>query len=49
MKPANLEPYFAAWEAKWHASQGKDINNPKIPVKFVRANGILIYSADDAK
>jgi len=35
--------FFAAWEAKWHRDGGKDINNPKIPVKYVRANGVLIY------
>lgn len=49
MKPTDLEAYFTAWESKWHASGGKDINNPKIPVKFVRASGKLVYSADDAK
>lgn len=45
MKPADIEPYFEAWEQKWHADGGKDINNPKIPVKFVRENGTLVYSA----
>jgi hypothetical protein len=43
MKPKNLEPYFSRWETKWHESGGKDINNPKIPVKFVVENGELIY------
>jgi transcriptional regulator with XRE-family HTH domain len=37
------EPFFAKWEKKWHVSGGKDINNPKIPVKFVRENGQLVY------
>lgn len=45
MSPGSLEFYFGAWEAKWHASGGKDINNPKIPVKYVRANGELVYRA----
>jgi hypothetical protein len=27
LSPSQLEPYFTAWEQKWHASQGKDINN----------------------
>lgn len=45
MKPADIEPYFEAWEQKWHAAGGKDINNPKIPVKFVREHGTLVYSA----
>ena len=44
MKPAGLEPYFTKWESKWHESGGKDINNPKIPVKFVVERGELIHS-----
>lgn len=39
MNAAQLEPYFTAWERKWHVSGGKDINNPKIPVRFVVENG----------
>ena len=44
MEPARLEPYFSKWEAKWHAAGGRDINNPKIPVKFVHVHGALIYA-----
>ena len=44
LTPEKLEvPFFAKWEDKWHASGGKDINNPKIPAKFVRENGDLVY------
>jgi hypothetical protein len=43
MKPAGLDPYFSKWEQKWHNSGGKDINNPKIPIKFVVERGELIY------
>lgn len=43
LTPEQLEPYFVAWEKKWHESGGKDINNPKIPVKFVRGTGKLIF------
>jgi hypothetical protein len=43
MTPADLEPLFSRWEAKWHADGGKDINNPKIPLDFVVANGKLIF------
>jgi hypothetical protein len=43
MEPAGLEPYFSKWEQKWHSSGSKDINNPKIPVKFVLGRGELIY------
>lgn len=42
MNAAQLEPYFMAWERKWHESGGKDINNPKIPVRFVVENGVPI-------
>lgn len=49
MKPADLEPYFQAWEQKWHDDGGKDINNPKIPVKFVRENGALVYSVEGSR
>ena len=45
MTPERLEPYFTKWEQKWHADGGKDINNPKIPVKFVQQNGELFYTA----
>lgn len=43
MTPEQLEPYFSQWEAKWHAT-GKDINNPKIPLKFVIDHGELVYT-----
>ncbi len=43
MKPSMLEPYFSKWETKWHESGGRDINNPKIPVKFVVERGELVY------
>jgi hypothetical protein len=50
VETAALEPWFKAHEAKWHRSGGKDINNPKIPLKFVRAQGTLVYKnpANDA-
>lgn len=45
LTPENLEMFFLKWQEKWHASGGKDINNPKIPVSFVKANGKVIYQA----
>ncbi len=42
MTPADLEPYFFKWEGKWHTDK-RDINNPKIPIKFVQSNGKLVY------
>lgn len=50
MTPADLETsFFTPWEAKWRSmNQGRsgefrDINNPKIPVKYVQENGELVY------
>lgn len=48
MSPKMLEPYFTDWTNKVNdkAAAGMDnphINNPKIPIKFVRANGIKVY------
>jgi transcriptional regulator with XRE-family HTH domain len=44
LSPDQLEEsFFAKWENKWHSDGGKDINNPKISVKFVRQHGELIY------
>ena len=47
MSPAELEPYFKAWEEKLDDPDKpmSHINNPKIPVKFVRQNGTLFYRA----
>jgi hypothetical protein len=43
LEPTDLTPYFEKWEKKWHADGRKDINNPKIPIKFVMQHGKLIY------
>lgn len=43
LKPADMEPYYQKWEAKWHADGGKDINNPKIPLTYVMDVGKQIY------
>lgn len=42
---SQLEPYFAAWDKKWRSRRGKDINNPKIPVSFVRQTGKVLFSS----
>jgi hypothetical protein len=42
MEPYRLEPLFALWEAQWQA-KGKDLNNPKIPVKLVLEHGTRIH------
>lgn len=46
LTPQDLEPYYVAWEKKWHDIGGKDINNPKIPLKYVRDKGKLLYHCD---
>lgn len=43
LEAAQLEPFFSVWEEKWHSTGGKDINNPKIPLKYVMEHGILEY------
>jgi transcriptional regulator with XRE-family HTH domain len=40
-----LEPYFSKWEKKWKDDGNKDINNPKIPLKFIEENGERIYES----
>lgn len=47
LTPENLEPYYDKWEKKWKADGDKDINNPKIPLKYVRENGKLIYKMEN--
>jgi transcriptional regulator with XRE-family HTH domain len=46
LTPKNLQPYFKMWLKKWKDDGNKDINNPKIPIKFVRDNGTLIYEME---
>lgn len=43
MKPADLEVWFTKWEKKWNDDGGRDINNPKIPLVFVRKYGLKLY------
>ena len=45
MKPAAMEYWYKKWETKWHADGGKDINNPKVPLTYVRTHGELLHSA----
>ena len=33
---------YVKWEEKWHRDGGKDINNPKIPLKYVMEEGTLV-------
>ena len=45
LTPTQIEPYFTKWAKKWADDGNKDINNPKIPLTFVRNTGTRIYSA----
>jgi len=45
LTPNNLEFYYSKWEKKWYDDEEKDINNPKIPLKYVIEHGKLIYKA----
>jgi hypothetical protein len=42
--PDQLEPIFREWEARIMAGgPGASLNNPKIPIRFVRENGVRVY------
>lgn len=48
--PADLEPYFSDWERKVRekiadGNGNSHLNNPKIPLKFVRQIGTKVYPA----
>jgi hypothetical protein len=45
VEATDLEVFFSKWETKWHLDGGKDINNPKIPLKHVMTVGQQIYPA----
>lgn len=45
LTPADLEPYYEKWETKWHNDGGRDINNPKIPLKYVTETGVLVWGS----
>lgn len=44
LKPDAMEYWYQKWHTKWH-SDGKDINNPKVPLSYVRNFGKLLYSS----
>jgi hypothetical protein len=46
--PEKLELYYERWITKWNTDK-KDINNPKIPLKYVEEHGIIIYDAEKKK
>ena len=49
VEPAQLEvDFFSKWEQKWHDSGRRDINNPKIPIGYVRRVGKLVFAQASA-
>ena len=46
MTPADMEPFYAKWEIKWHDDGDKDINNPKIPLSYVVETGELLWGGE---
>lgn len=45
LEPDDLEVFYERRDTKWYGDGGKDINNPKIPVKYVTSVGRLVYAA----
>ena len=45
LKPEAMEYWYTKWAAKWKADGDKDINNPKVPLSYVRKHGKLLYSS----
>jgi len=45
LTPAELEHYFSIWETRLRDPNRKspDLNNPKIPLKYVEQHGQLVY------
>jgi len=45
LKPAAMKYWYSKWSKKWHDDGRKDINNPKVPLAYVRRHGELMYSS----
>lgn len=45
LKPAAMEYWYKKWNAKWIGDGKKDINNPKVPLSYVRNHGKLLYTS----
>ncbi len=43
LTPSDLEPVFETWEKRLVASGNRPLNNPKIPIAFVRRNGTRVH------
>jgi Restriction endonuclease PvuII len=49
LKPAAMEHWYKKWAEKWAADGNKDINNPKVPLAYVRKHGKLLYTSAGEK
>ncbi|MGH2560008.1 MAG: restriction endonuclease [Thermomicrobiales bacterium] len=48
LTPQELEPVFIVWEQRLFANGNAPLNNPKIPIAFVRQHGTRVWPLDDA-
>lgn len=46
LTPVQIEPFYKKWESKWYVDK-KDINNPKIPLSYVKDNGELLFKRNE--
>jgi hypothetical protein len=44
LTPEKMEYFYSKWEKKWYDDGEKDINNPKIPLTYVKENGATLFS-----
>ncbi len=45
LKPEAMEYWYQKWSAKYVADGNKHINNPKVPLSYVRKHGKQLYSS----
>lgn len=45
LEPKDLDFYYTKWTDKYNNNGNQSLNNEKIPVKYVRTNGKLLYEA----
>jgi hypothetical protein len=45
LKPKAMEYWYKKWAKKWKADGDRDINNPKVPLSYVRKHGKQLYSS----
>jgi Restriction endonuclease PvuII len=45
LRPADMEFWYKKWSAKYIEDGNKPINNPKVPLAYVRKHGRKLYSS----